>query len=75
MPTDDARSRRRVPPLPPSLPPQGNLEDFARKYKADINRDPEFRRQFQKMCTNIGVDPLASNKGFWAEVRPSAVAT
>ncbi|RUP49557.1 putative vacuolar protein sorting-associated protein 22 2 [Jimgerdemannia flammicorona] len=23
---------------------------------------------FQRMCSNIGVDPLASNKGFWAEL-------
>jgi hypothetical protein len=31
-------------------------------------QDPEFRRQFQVMCAKIGVDPLASNKGFWSEV-------
>lgn len=39
-----------------------NLEDFARKYRADIRRDPVFRAQFHTMCANIGVDPLASNK-------------
>jgi ESCRT-II complex subunit VPS22 len=27
-----------------------------------------FRAQFHKMCANCGVDPLASNKGFWAEL-------
>lgn len=27
-----------------------------------------FRAQFHKMCSNCGVDPLASNKGFWAEL-------
>ena len=32
------------------------------------SQDPEFRRQFQVMCAKIGVDPLASNKGFWSEV-------
>ena len=26
------------------------------------------RKHFQDMCVNIGVDPLASNKGFWAEL-------
>ncbi|TPX45151.1 hypothetical protein SeLEV6574_g04055 [Synchytrium endobioticum] len=47
---------------------KSNLEEFAKKYRKDINRDPVFRMHFQKMCANIGVDPLASNKGFWAEV-------
>mmetsp|Transcript_234 Transcript_234/g.456 ORF Transcript_234/g.456 Transcript_234/m.456 type:complete len:246 (-) Transcript_234:2249-2986(-) len=44
------------------------LEDFAVKHKKQINKDPEFRSKFQAMCTKIGVDPLASNKGFWAEI-------
>jgi ESCRT-II complex subunit VPS22 len=47
---------------------KANLEAFARKYKKQINSDPVFRSQFAKMCSSIGVDPLASNKGFWAEV-------
>lgn len=32
------------------------------QHKSDIRRDPEFRAQFHRMCANIGVDPLASNK-------------
>lgn len=36
-----------------------NLEEFARKHKKDIRKDPKFRAHFQRMCTNIGVDPLA----------------
>ena len=36
-----------------------NLEEFASKHKKDINKDPEFRHQFQQMCAKIGVDPLA----------------
>eukprot|EP01094_Clydonella_sp_ATCC50884_P022148 TRINITY_DN5044_c0_g1_i1.p1 TRINITY_DN5044_c0_g1~~TRINITY_DN5044_c0_g1_i1.p1 ORF type:complete len:247 (+),score=99.39 TRINITY_DN5044_c0_g1_i1:151-891(+) len=44
------------------------LESFAQKHKKDINRDPVLRAHFQSMCTSIGVDPLASNKGFWAEI-------
>ena len=45
-----------------------NLENFARKYKDNIRKDPSFRREFQIMCAKIGVDPLASTKGFWAEI-------
>lgn len=45
-----------------------NLEAFAQKHKKEINKNPEFRRQFQRMCAQIGVDPLASSKGFWAEL-------
>jgi ESCRT-II complex subunit VPS22 len=45
-----------------------NLEEFAKKHKKDINKNPHFRAQFQKMCAKVGVDPLASNKGFWAEI-------
>lgn len=44
------------------------LEAFAEKHKKQINKDPEFRNKFQNMCSKVGVDPLASNKGFWAEV-------
>ncbi len=45
-----------------------NLEGFARKYKESIRKDPVFRREFQVMCAKVGVDPLASSKGFWAEL-------
>ncbi|KAL0477241.1 vacuolar protein sorting protein VPS22 [Acrasis kona] len=45
-----------------------SLEDFAQKHKKDINKDPEFRHRFSQMCMKIGVDPLASSKGFWAEL-------
>nr|XP_022305164.1 vacuolar-sorting protein SNF8-like [Crassostrea virginica] len=45
-----------------------NLEDFAAKHKEDIRKDPGFRVSFQEMCASIGVDPLASSKGFWAEM-------
>lgn len=43
-----------------------NLEEFAAKHKAEIKKNPQFRRQFQEMCAAIGVDPLASGKGFWS---------
>ncbi|GAB1605596.1 Hypothetical predicted protein [Argonauta hians] len=45
-----------------------NLEEFASQHKDQIKKDPEFRVQFQKMCASIGVDPLASSKGFWSEM-------
>ena len=44
------------------------MQDFASKHKDRINSDPEFRHQFHVMCKSIGVDPLASNKGFWSDL-------
>lgn len=43
-----------------------NLEEFASKHKNEIKKDAQFRKQFQDMCALIGVDPLASSKGFWS---------
>ena len=45
-----------------------HLEHFARKRKGQIRKDPYFRYQFQLMCSKLGVDPLSSNKGFWAQL-------
>ncbi|XP_068920445.1 vacuolar-sorting protein SNF8 isoform X3 [Petaurus breviceps papuanus] len=45
-----------------------NLEEFASKHKQEIRKNPQFRLQFQDMCATIGVDPLASGKGFWSEM-------
>jgi hypothetical protein len=36
--------------------------------QSDIRKNPAFRSQFHEMCAKVGVDPLASNKGFWAEL-------
>ncbi|KAI1310259.1 Vacuolar protein sorting-associated protein SNF8 [Mortierella claussenii] len=47
---------------------RANLETFARLHRKDIQKDPVFRMHFQKMCGNIGVDPLASSKGYWGEL-------
>ena len=33
-----------------------------------MRKDPAFRAQFHAMCANVGVDPLASNKGAWAQL-------
>lgn len=38
---------------------KNNLEEFAKKYKKEINKNPEFRKYFADMCSKIGVDPLA----------------
>uniref|UniRef100_A0A6V7LZP1 Vacuolar-sorting protein SNF8 n=1 Tax=Bracon brevicornis TaxID=1563983 RepID=A0A6V7LZP1_9HYME len=43
-----------------------NLEDFATKHKNEIKKNAQFRKQFTEMCASIGVDPLASGKGFWS---------
>ena len=48
-------------PKPPTLNPGPLLRN-------EIRRDPIFRAQFHTMCSNIGVDPLASNKGVWAQL-------
>lgn len=45
-----------------------SLEEFAMNHRNDIRQDPVFRAQFHAMCANIGVDPLASNKGMWAQL-------
>lgn len=47
---------------------KSHLESFAIKYKNEIKNNPKFRKQFQEMCSTIGVDPLASSKGFWSEL-------
>jgi len=46
---------------------KAHLERFARLHRAEINKDPEFRAAFARMTASIGVDPLASSKGFWGE--------
>lgn len=47
---------------------KGNLESFAKQHKKEISKNPQFRQYFHQMCMKIGVDPLASSKGFWAEL-------
>ncbi|RIA98538.1 vacuolar-sorting protein SNF8 [Glomus cerebriforme] len=47
---------------------KSNLVEFSRKYRKNIRKDPVLRQHFQTMCSTTGVDPLASNKGFWAEL-------
>ncbi|XP_005990121.1 vacuolar-sorting protein SNF8 [Latimeria chalumnae] len=47
---------------------KSHLEEFASKHKQEIRKNSQFRVQFQDMCATIGVDPLASGKGFWAEM-------
>ena len=36
-----------------------NLEEFAFKHKKEINDNPVFRKEFMRMCREIGVDPLS----------------
>lgn len=47
---------------------RSNLEEFAGQHREEIRRNPQFRSQFQQMCAAIGVDPLASSKGFWSKM-------
>ncbi|CAB3403602.1 unnamed protein product [Caenorhabditis bovis] len=43
------------------------LENFAQRHRDEIKKNSQFRRHFQEMCASVGVDPLASGKGFWAK--------
>eukprot|EP01023_Acetabularia_acetabulum_P015118 TRINITY_DN17334_c0_g1_i1.p1 TRINITY_DN17334_c0_g1~~TRINITY_DN17334_c0_g1_i1.p1 ORF type:complete len:215 (-),score=38.17 TRINITY_DN17334_c0_g1_i1:1-645(-) len=47
---------------------KSSLEKFTQDYKQEIRSNPQFRAQFHTMCANIGVDPLSSNKGMWAQL-------
>ncbi|ANB13279.1 ESCRT-II subunit protein SNF8 [Sugiyamaella lignohabitans] len=52
---------------------QSALAYFAVEHAADIRNNPEFRAEFSRMCTTIGVDPLAgsssNNQGsLWANM-------
>ena len=42
------------------------LDAFAREHGDEIRRNAAFRQKFAQMCARIGVDPLASKKGFWS---------
>ena len=46
---------------------QVKLAEFAKEHRSKIQDDPAFRSQFLKMCGPLGVDPLVSQKGFWAK--------
>ncbi|KAI9740713.1 MAG: hypothetical protein M1818_004678 [Claussenomyces sp. TS43310] len=39
------------------------LQQFAQTHAKDIRSNPSFRAEFARMCTAIGVDPLASSSG------------
>ncbi|KAH0535985.1 hypothetical protein FGG08_007122 [Glutinoglossum americanum] len=56
---------------------QSLLAHFSNTHSAAIRSDPSFRAAFARMCTAIGVDPLASSsnrKGnFWAEMLGGSV--
>lgn len=56
---------------------QAALQEFSRTHAKDIRSNPAFRAEFARMCTAIGVDPLAnsSNKkgSFWAEMLGTSV--
>lgn len=56
------------------------LQQFAQTHAKDIRSDPAFRAQFARMCTAIGVDPLASSSGdknggggLWAQLLGGSV--
>ena len=57
---------------------QSLLQQFAITHAKDIRSNPTFRAEFARMCTAIGVDPLASSSGkkegnFWAQMLGGSV--
>src|ERR1700722_4459065 len=46
------------------------LARFAANHRDAIGNEPAFRHAFQRMCSSIGVDPLAGPRkgGWWAEL-------
>lgn len=53
---------------------RGALQRFAAQHRESIRSDPRFRREFERMCAAIGVDPLAGPRrgGWWAELLGAA---
>lgn len=49
------------------------LQQFAQTHAKDIRSDPSFRAQFARMCSAIGVDPLASSSSSSASSANSSV--
>ena len=45
-----------------------NLKEYVSKPKQGIWKNPVSQMQFQDTCATIGVDSLASGKGFWSEM-------
>lgn len=52
-----------------------HLEEFALTHKKDINDNPVFRKEFMKMCKEIGVDPLSSTQktGFMSKLFDNSI--
>ena len=40
---------------------RSNLENFARKHKDNIRKDPQFRREFQIMCALVVLNSFSVN--------------
>jgi ESCRT-II complex subunit VPS22 len=54
---------------------QSALQRLAAKHRKQIASDPEFRANFARMCSSLGVDPLASSRsgvaralGWWGDL-------
>ncbi len=45
-----------------------NIQQFAKKYRDQINNDPNFRKRFNDLCLAIGIDPIVSRKSMWTDL-------
>ena len=44
------------------------MEKFAGKYKDEINSDPNFRRKYNELCDQMGIDPIVSRKTIFSSL-------
>lgn len=58
------------------------LQQFSQTHAKEIRSNPHFRAEFARMCTTLGIDPLASSSGvgrkdaggsFWAQLLGGSV--
>lgn len=60
---------------------RSHLQKFAQTHSKEIRSNPNFRAEFARMCSTIGIDPLASSSGaggkeegsFWAQLLGGSV--
>jgi ESCRT-II complex subunit VPS22 len=46
----------------------GKLKNFSNKYKNELKQDTKLRRNFMKMCSTLGVDPIQSEKTIFSSL-------
>ncbi|KAL4442611.1 hypothetical protein ABPG74_007013 [Tetrahymena malaccensis] len=47
---------------------QENMQKYAAQYANEINKDPNFRDNFNQLCQNLGIDPMISQKTLFSNL-------